>query len=138
MRSVAWIGDIDDDGLPDILAGLQDVSMAVALSGRTSPFCVRPASEVAGLRASRLDDLRIELTWSPSADPCHAAYRVYGVPVTVRGEKGCFARLVDLTDQDEDGDPSNESWTGSTWLFGYLVVDESSSGGQGPLGHFRR
>jgi hypothetical protein len=138
VRSVSWIGDIDDDGLPDILAGLQDAAMAVALSGRTSPTCVRPASEVADLRASRLDANRIQLTWAPSADPCHAAYRVYGVPRSVQGENGCFARLIDMTDGDEDGDFSNESWTGVARPFGYLVVDEAPSGGQGPLGHFRR
>jgi hypothetical protein len=138
VRSVAWIGDIDDDGLPDILAGLQDVSMAVALSGRTAPFCVRPASEVTDLHASRLDSSRIHMTWAASTDACHMTYRVYGVPFEVKGETGCFAQLMDITDQDEDGDPSNESWTGPGRFFGYLVVDVAAFGGQGPLGHFRR
>jgi hypothetical protein len=138
VRSVAWIGDIDEDGLPDVLAGLQDAAMAVALAGRTSDGCVRPVSEVDGLRAERLDAYRIRLTWSASTDPCHEAYRVYGVPGSVQGKTGCFARLVDLTDSDEDGDFTNESWSGTARLFGYLVVDEAPSGGQGPLGHFRR
>jgi hypothetical protein len=138
VRSVSWIDDIDDDGLPDILAGLQDVASAVALSGRTSPFCVRPVSEVAELRASRLDAGRIHMTWATSADSCHASYRVYGVRGGVHGIGDCFANLIDITDQDEDGDFSNESWTGPAQFFGYLVVDETANGGKGPLGHFRR
>ena len=130
--------DLDGDGLPDILAGLQDVAMAVALSGRTSPFCVRPASEVADLRASRLESNRIHMTWAASTDGCHATYRVYGVPIGVQGETGCFAQLMDITDQDEDGDASNESWAGPGRFFGYIVVDVTALGGQGPLGHYRR
>jgi hypothetical protein len=78
------------------------------------------------------------MTWDASTDACHATYRVYGVPVGVQGETGCFAQLMDITDQDEDGDPSNETWTGPGRFFGYLVVDVAPFGGQGPLGHFRR
>jgi hypothetical protein len=138
VRSVAWIDDISGDGLPDILAGLQDVATAVAFAGRTAPGCVRPAEEVEELRALRLDADRIQLTWAASTDACHASYQVYGVPRHVQGEDGCFAELVDITDQDEDGDFADESWTGPGEFFGYLVIDVAPHGGRGPLGHFRR
>jgi hypothetical protein len=137
VRTVAWIDDIDDDGLPDILAGIQDVASAVALSGRTTASCVRPASEVEELRASRLDPTRIQLTWTASTDPCHARYRVYGI-VADEDAFECFDRLRDITDQDEDGNPSNETWTGPSEFFGFLVIDETADGGKGPLGHYRR
>jgi hypothetical protein len=138
VRSVAWIDDISGDGLPDILAGIQDDALAVALAGRTAAGCVRPAGEVRGVRASRLDTDRIQMTWDASLDACHGRYRMFGVPSDIRGELGCFARLVDITDQDEDGDPTNTTWSGPGAFFGYLVVDESAGGGKGPLGHFRR
>jgi hypothetical protein len=138
VRTVASIGDINDDGLPDILAGLQDAATVYAFSGRNSGACVRPTREVTGLLLSRLDASRIHLTWDASIDPCHGAYRVFGVPQNVRGLDGCFARLVDITSLDEDGDGANTSWTGPGAYFGYLVIDQTPGGGKGPLGHFRR
>lgn len=137
VRSVAAIGDINDDGLPDILAGLQDNSTAYAFSGRTTA-CVRPTREVEGLLVTRLDASRIQLHWSASTDACHAGYRIFGVPSDVRGVDGCFARLMDITSLDEDGDPANLGWAGPGSYFGYLVVDQAGGGGKGPLGHFRR
>jgi hypothetical protein len=138
VRSVGWIGDISGDGLPDILVGLQDAAQALAFASRNAGGCVRPAAEVVGVSVARLDASRIQLGWAASTDACHNRYRVFAVPADVKGEKGCFARLVDITDLDEDGDPANESWTGPGAYFGYLVVDQSLNGGRGPLGHFRR
>lgn len=134
VRSVASIGDIDEDGNADVLAGIQDFARIVSLSGRTLS-CPRATREVEQLRAERLPGGRIRLHWGPSDDPCHATYAVFGVPADV---DGCFARLVDITAEDEDGTTSNEEWTGTAELFGYLVVSVSESGGKGPLGHFRR
>ncbi len=135
VRTVSYTADIDDDGLPDVIAGLQDAATVYAFSGRNTGACVRPTAEVAGLRADRLDPARIRITWSASADVCHGDYRVYGVPSNVAG---CFARLVDITDQDEDGDGTNTTWSGPGEFLGYLVLDESPGGAKGPLGHFRR
>ena len=86
VRTVASIGDIDDDGLPDILAGLQDSSTAYAFSGRTVS-CVRPAKEVTGLLVTKLDPSRVRLDWSPSSDPCHGSYRILGVPAEREGRE---------------------------------------------------
>jgi len=138
VKSVAWIGDISGDGLPDVLAGAQDLASAYALSGRALGACIRPTGEVAGLRASRLDSVRVQLTWDASTDVCHDRYRVYGVPAEVRGLDGCYAHLMDITDQDEDGDATNGALSGPGEFFGYLVIDQGAAGGKGPLGHFRR
>jgi hypothetical protein len=138
VKSVAWIGDVSGDGLPDVLAGAQDLASAYALSGRTVGTCIRPTREVEGLRASRIDAARVRITWDASTDACHDRYRVYGVPPDVRGLDGCYARLVDITDQDEDVDATNAVFMGPGEFFGYLVIDQASAGGKGPLGHFRR
>lgn len=68
-------------------------------------------------------------------DPCHREYRVYGVPADAGG---CFARLVDLSDQDEDNRATDTDWTGPGEQLGYLVISVARRGGAGPLGHFRR
>jgi len=103
-----------------------------------APPRVLPAAEVSNLLVTQLDATRIRIAWDPSADPCHGSYRVYGVPASVRGEKGCFAQLVDLTPLDEDMDTTNTVWFGPGSYFGYLVIDQAPGGGKGPLGHFRR
>jgi hypothetical protein len=135
VTSVDFIGDIDDDGLPDVLVGGQDVATVYALAGRNVVDCVRPGTEAQDVRATRLDIDRIRLTWDTSADPCHARYAVFGIPADA---DGCFARIKNITDQDEDGDPTNTTWTGDAPWFGYVVISVSADGGQGPLGHFRR
>jgi hypothetical protein len=134
IASVAWIGDVDGDGLPDVLAGEMDTASAHALSGRTTG-CVRPGSEVDDLQVLERSTDRLELQWTPYAGPCFESYRVYGVP---QDAGGCYARVVDITDQDEDGSATNESWIGPGSYLGYLVVARAPSGGLGPLGHFRR
>ncbi|UCF68173.1 MAG: hypothetical protein JSV80_02410 [Acidobacteriota bacterium] len=99
-----------------------------------------PISGLAVSKSAVGDEL--QLSWTPTADPCHAAYRVFesetSVPANDAGQFPSDPDFRDISIDDLDGDRANTSFeiampSGNRF---FLVTSEGQTGHSGIVEHY--